>query len=205
VSDKNNNDLITKIANTDFPIHKLIARRWSARAFSTKKVEKSKLLSILEAARWAPSSRNEQPWRYIVFTDDNPEKLDKARSVLLEINNYAKRAPILICAITKKTYSDNGIYNRLHFHDLGAANENMFLESFNQGLIMHEMGGFDRDKAVKVFNIPDEYEIGIMIAIGYQDSHEILPERYREKANSPRERKPLSEIAFIEELGNKIR
>jgi nitroreductase len=202
---KNDDDLITKIANTDFPIHKLIARRWSARAFSTKKVEKSKLLSILEAARWAPSSRNEQPWRYIVFIDDNPEKIDKARSVLLEINNYAKRAPILICAITKKTYSDTGTYNKLHFHDLGAANENMFLESFNQGLIMHEMGGFDRDKARKVFNISDEYEIGIMIAIGYQDSHEILPERYREKAFSPRERKPLSEIAFLEELGNEIR
>jgi nitroreductase len=198
------NDLITKIANTDFPIHDLLARRWSARAFSTKTVEKSKLLSILEAARWAPSSRNEQPWRYVVFTDDNREKLDKARSVLLEINNYAQRAPILICAITKRTYSDNGIYNRLHFHDLGAANENMFLESFNQGLIMHEMGGFNRDKARELFNIPDDYEVGIMIAIGYQDSHEILPERYREKANSPRERKPLSEIAFLEELGNGI-
>jgi nitroreductase len=79
-------NLISKIANTDFPIHNIIARRWSARAFSTKTVEKSKLLSILEAARWAPSSRNEQPWRYIVFTDDNPEKLEKARSVLLEIN-----------------------------------------------------------------------------------------------------------------------
>ena len=198
------NDLITKIANTDFPIHDLLARRWSARAFSTKTVEKSKLLSILEAARWAPSSRNEQPWRYVVFTDDNREKLDKARSVLLEINNYAKRAPILICALTKRTYSDNGIYNKLHFHDLGAANENMFLESFNQGLIMHEMGGFNRDKARELFNIPDDYEVGIMIAIGYQDSHEILPERYREKANSPRERKPLSEIAFLEELGNGI-
>jgi nitroreductase len=199
MSGKNDDDLITKIANTDFPIHRLIARRWSARSFSTKKVEKSKILSILEAARWAPSSRNEQPWRYIVFTDDNPEKIDKARSVLLEINNYAKRAPILICAITKKTYSDTGTYNKLHFHDLGAANENMFLESFNQGLIMHEMGGFDRDKARKVFNISDEYEIGIMIAIGYQDSHQILPERYREKAFSPRERKPLSKIAFFEE------
>ena len=198
------NDLITKIANTDFPIHDLLARRWSARAFSTKIVEKSKLLSILEAARWAPSSRNEQPWRYVVFTDDNREKLDKARSILLEINNYAKRAPILICAITKRTYSDNRIYNKLHFHDLGAANENMFLESFNQGLIMHEMGGFNRDKARELFNIPDDYEVGIMIAIGYQDSHEILPERYREKANSPRERKPLSEIAFLEELGNGI-
>ena len=197
-------NLITKIANTDFPIHKLIARRWSARAFSTKIVEKSKLLSILEAARWAPSSRNEQPWRYIVFTDENPEKIDKARSVLLEINNYAKRAPILICAITKRTYSDTGNYNRLHFHDLGAANENMFLESFNQGLIMHEMGGFDRDKARRVFNVPDDYEIGIMIAIGYQDSHDVLPERYKEKAFSPRERKSLSEIAFLEQLGNGI-
>jgi len=200
----NENNLISKIANTDFPIHNLIARRWSARAFSTKTVEKSKLLSILEAARWAPSSRNEQPWRYIVFTDENPEKMNTARSVLLEINNYAKRAPILICAITKKYYSDNGIYNKLHFHDLGAANENMFLESFNQGLIMHEMGGFDRDKARRVFNVPDEYEIGVMIAIGYQDSHDILPERYKEKAFSPRERKPLSEIAFLKELDNGI-
>jgi len=200
----NENNLISKIANTDFPIHNLIARRWSARAFSTKTVEKPKLLSILEAARWAPSSRNEQPWRYIVFTDENPEKMNTARSVLLEINNYAKRAPILICAITKKYYSDNGIYNKLHFHDLGAANENMFLESFNQGLIMHEMGGFDRDKARRVFNVPDEYEIGVMIAIGYQDSHDILPERYKEKAFSPRERKLLSEIAFLKELDNGI-
>ena len=198
-------ELIRKPAKTDYAIHELLATRWSARAFSTRKVEKQKLLSILEAARWAPSSRNEQPWRYIVFTEDNIEKMNKARSVLMEINNYAKRAPILICAITKKTYSDNGNYNRLHFHDLGAANENMFLESFNQGLIMHEMGGFDRDKAKEVFDIPNDYEIGTMIAIGYQDSHEILPERYREKALLPRERKPLYEIAFLEELGNGIK
>jgi nitroreductase len=200
----NEKNLISKAAKTNFPIHSLIAKRWSARAFSTKSVEKTKLLSILEAARWAPSSRNEQPWRYIVFTNNNPEKLNIARSVLLEINNYAKRAPILICAITKKYYSDNGIYNKLHFHDLGAANENMFLESFDQGLIMHEMGGFDREKARKVFSIPDDFEIGVMIAIGYQDSHDILPERYREKAFSPRERKPISEIAFLEQLGNSI-
>ena len=83
--------IITKTAKTDYPISDLISRRWSARAFSTKPVEKSKLLSILEAARWAPSSRNEQPLRYIVFTEDNPEKLKKAQSVLKEINDYAKR------------------------------------------------------------------------------------------------------------------
>lgn len=118
--------------------------------------------------------------------------------------NVAKRAPILICAITKKTYSDNGAYNKLHFHDLGAANENMFLESFNQGLIMHEMGGFDREQARREFNIPDDYEVGIMIAIGYQDSFQVLPERYREAAHLPRKRKPLSEIASFAELGNGV-
>jgi nitroreductase len=196
--------ILTKTAKADFPISEIISRRWSARAFSTRHVEKSKLLSILEAARWAPSSRNEQPWRYIVFTNDNPEKLKKAQSVLKEINDYAKRAPILICAITKRTYSDNEIPNRLHFHDLGAANENMFLEAFNQGLIMHEMGGFDLQKAREVFNIPEDYEIGVMIAIGYQDTYHVLPNRLKEKAFTPRIRKPLSKIAFIEELDNGI-
>ena len=196
--------IITKSANTDYPINELIARRWSARAFSTRPVERSKLLSILESARWAPSSRNEQPWRYVIFTSDNVEKLKKAQSVLKDINDYAKRAPILICAITKKSYSDNSNYNRLHFHDLGAANENMFLEAFNQGLIMHEMGGFDVKKAREVFNVPEDFEVGIMIAIGYQDTHHILPETLIQKAFTPRQRKPLSEIAFIEELGNGI-
>ena len=201
----NKEEIIEKRAKTDFPIHELIAKRWSARAFSTRPVERSKLLSILEAARWAPSSRNEQPWRYIVFTNDNPEMLKKAQSVLKEINDYAKRAPILICAITKKTYSDNGNPNRLYFHDLGAANENMFLEAFNQGLIMHEMGGFDLQKARELFNVPADYEVGIMIAIGYQDGYHVLPERLKEKAFTPRPRKPLSEIVFMEEIGNAIR
>ena len=105
---KNSNELdkkeiVTNRAKTDYPISEIIARRWSARAFSTRHVESSKLLSILEAARWAPSSRNEQPWRYIVFTNNNPEMLEKAQSVLKEINDYVKRAPILICAIAKKT------------------------------------------------------------------------------------------------------
>lgn len=199
-----NKELIKKPAKTDHPINKLIANRWSARSFSTRSVEKSKLLSILEAARWAPSSRNEQPWRYIVFTKDNPVRLKEAQSVLLEVNSYAKRAPILICAITKKTYSDNEKSNILHFHDLGAANENMFLESFNQGLIMHEMGGFDREKAKDLFNVPEDYQLGIIIAIGYQDSHDLLPDKYKEKSLLPRERKPLSEIVFLEEIGKKM-
>ena len=207
LTESNNEELttttmITKTANTDHPINELIAKRWSARAFSTRPIEKSKMSSILEAARWAPSSRNEQPWRYIVLTNENPEKLKKAQSVLKDINEYAKRAPILICATARKTYSDNKNYNRLHFHDLGAANENMFLEAFNRGLIMHEMGGFHVQKARQVFNIPEEFEIGIMIAIGYQDTYDVLPESLVKKASIPRERKSLSEIVFLEELNN---
>jgi nitroreductase len=198
-------EIVVNRANTDYPVNEIIAKRWSARAFSTRPVEFSKLFSILEAARWAPSSRNEQPWRYIVFTSDNPGMLKKAQSVLKEINDYAKRAPILICAITKKSYSENGNPNRLHFHDLGAANENMFLEAFNQGLIMHEMGGFDVQKAREIFNVPEDYEVGIMIAIGYQDTYHVLPDRLRHKAFTPRVRKPLSEIVFIEEIGNGIK
>jgi nitroreductase len=208
--DRNSNEfdkkeIVVNKAKTDYPISEIIAKRWSARAFSTRPVENTKLLSILEAARWAPSSRNEQPWRYIVFTTDNPQMLKKAQSVLKEINDYAKRAPILICAIANKTYSENGNPNRLHFHDLGAANENMFLEAFNQGLIMHEMGGFDVQKAREVFNVPEDYEVGIMIAIGYQDAYHVLPDRLRHKAFTPRVRKPLSEIVFIEEIGNGIK
>ena len=202
MSDEN---ILTNTAHTVYPVNELIKKRWSARAFSSKSVERVKLFSILEAARWAPSSNNEQPWRYLVFTNDNIEKLKKAQEVLLEFNSYAKRAPVLICSITKKIYSDKGTFNRLYFHDLGAANENMFLESFNQGLIMHEMGGFDVTKARQMFDIPEDYEVGIMIAIGYQDDHKVLPEKLKEKSSLPRQRKPLSEIAFLEELNNPIK
>ncbi len=205
MSELNKKEIIANKANTDYPISEIIAKRWSARAFSTRSVENSKLLSVLEAARWAPSSRNEQPWRYIVFTNENPEMLKKAQSVLKEINDYAKRAPVLICAIAKKTYSENGNPNGLYFHDLGAANENMFLEAFNQELIMHEMSGFDVQKAREIFNVSEDYEVGIMIAIGYQDIYHVLPKRLREKAFTPRVRKPLSEIAFIEKMGNGIK
>jgi hypothetical protein len=128
----------------------------------------------------------------------------EAQSVLLESNSYAKRAPILICAIARKNYSEGEKYNRLHCHDLGAANENMFLEAFNQGLIMHEMGGFDVQRAIEIFRIPDDFEVGVMIALGYQDKHSVLPERFREKAYSPRKRRSLSEIALAGEIGKHL-
>ena len=146
-----------------------------------KKGGENKTFFHIRGTRWTPSSRNEQPWRYIVFTSDNPQRLSEAQSILLESNSFAKQAPILICAITKKTYTESQDPNRLYFHDLGAANENMFLESFNQGLIMHEMGGFNVTLAKEVFKIPDDYEVGIMIAIGYQGTNDSLTRKIQNK------------------------
>lgn len=105
---------------------------------------------------------------------------------------------------SKKNYTDGLKYNRLYFQDLGAANENMFLEASNQDLIMHEMGGFDVQRAIEVFKIPEDFDIGIMIAIVYQGNHSVLPESFRENANSSRERKKLSKILFVEEIGKSL-
>jgi hypothetical protein len=109
----------------------------------------------------------------------------------------------LSCAITKKPYTESQESNRLYFHDLGFANENM-LESFNQGLIMHAKGGFNLILVKEVFKIPDDYEVGIIIAIGYQGTNDNLPEKFQIKITKHRERKPLSQMAFLEDLGHDI-
>ncbi|AIF83383.1 nitroreductase [Candidatus Nitrososphaera evergladensis SR1] len=199
-------DIMDKSAKADYPINALIAKRWSARAFSDRPVEKQKIMSLLEAARWAPSSSNEQPWRFIVFTIENgsKERMEEARSVLSEGNSYAKRAPVLMCAAAKKTYTHNDKDNRHHMHDVGAATAYMFLEAYNQGLAMHVMGGFDAEKARQLFGIPDGFEPATMIAIGYYGNPETLPKKPREKELAPRSRKPAGEWAFFGQWGSSI-
>lgn len=193
--------LNNKIAKTDYPIGALIAKRWSARAFSDSPVEKQKISSLLEAARWAPSSSNEQPWRFIVFTIEDKERLEKARSVLSEGNAYARKAPVLMCGVAKKTYTHNDKDNRHYMHDVGAATAYMFLEAYNQGLVMHIMGGFDIEKARHLFGIPKGFEPTTMIAIGYYGAPEMLPEKVREKELAPRSRKAIEEWTFIGSWG----
>ncbi len=193
--------MVNKIAKTDYPISGLIATRWSARAFSEKNVEKQKILSLLEAARWAPSSSNEQPWRFIVFTIEDKEGLEEARSVLSESNAYARKAPVLICGVAKKTYTHNEKDNRHHMHDLGAATAYMFLEAYNQGLAMHIMGGFDVERARQLFEIPQGFEPTTMIAIGYYGAPEMLPEKIREKELGPRSRKAIEEWTYLGRWG----
>ncbi|HEX6561477.1 MAG TPA: nitroreductase family protein [Nitrososphaera sp.] len=195
-----------KTAKADYPINGLIAKRWSARAFSDRPVEKEKIMSLLEAARWAPSSSNEQPWRFIVFTaaENSKERLEEAQSVLSENNSYAKKAPVLMCAAAKKTYTHNDKDNRHYMHDVGSATAYMFLEAYSQGLAMHVMGGFDAEKARQVFGIPESFEPVTMIAIGYYGNPETLPEKTRERELAPRSRKPVQEWAFLGRRGESI-
>lgn len=191
-----------KTAKSDYPINSLVAKRWSARAFSDRPVEKQKIMSLLEAARWAPSSSNEQPWRFIVFTsENNKERLDEARSVLSEGNSYARKAPVLMCAVAKRTYTHSDRENRHHMHDVGAATAYMFLEAYNQGLAMHVMGGFDAEKARQLFEIPQGFEPATMIAVGYYRNPEMLSEKPREKELAPRSRKAVGEWAFLGRWG----
>src|SRR3990172_13239200 len=110
------------------PIEQLLQRRWSPRAFSDKPVEREALLRIFEAARWAPSSYNEQPWRYVVVTRENPDRLKEAQSVLSPGNAWASKAPVLICTIAQLAFAKNGKPNRHAFHDVGAASENLLLQ-----------------------------------------------------------------------------
>ncbi len=183
-----------KPAPTEHPVHELIQGRWSPRSISDKPVEREKLLSVLEAARWAPSSFNEQPWRYVVCTPGNAGALEAARAVLTDGNDWARKAPVLICAVAKTEFTRNGKPNAHAWHDVGASSENMFLEAFNQGLVMHQMAGFHRDKAREVFKIPEGFEPVAMAALGYIDVAN----------DGERTRKPLGEIAFDGAFGEPL-
>src|SRR5574341_696996 len=196
--------VMDKTAVTDYPVSELIARRWSARAFSERSVENEKIMSLFEAARWAPSSYNEQPWRFVLFTTENKSRLEEARSILSEGNSYARKAPVLMCVVAKKTLTHNGADNGKYLHDTGAATAYMFLEAYNQGLAMHVMGGFDGQKARQLFEIPEDLYPVTMAAVGYYGDPGELTEPGKEKEMAARTRRPVSETVFAGVWGNNI-
>ncbi|MCB0213714.1 MAG: nitroreductase family protein [Anaerolineae bacterium] len=188
-----------RTAQTHHPIHTLLKDRWSPRAFSDKSVEPEKLLTVLEAARWAASAMNEQPWRFIVATKENPAEFEKALSCLMEGNQrWAKDAPVLIFTIIKKTYSRNDRPNRTAFYDLGLAVANLTTQATELGLHVHQMGGIQVDKIRKLYAIPEDYDVVTGIALGYYGDIEQLPDDLRAREKGPRTRKPLSELIFAE-------
>jgi nitroreductase len=190
-------------AKTDFPVHDLILDRWSPRAFASKPVPPAILASLFEAARWAPSSFNEQPWAYLVATKDDSENYAKTLNILVEFNaGWAKEAPVLVIAVSELAFKANGIPNRNAQYDTGAASALLSVEATARGLAVHQMAGFDPVKAKQVFEIPAEWEPIAAMAIGYPGDSSSLPQGLRDRETAPRSRKPLSEFVMSGRWGH---
>jgi nitroreductase len=175
-----------------------ILARWSPRAFSHKPVAAEDLKKIFEAARWAASSYNEQPWRFFVGHKGDPT-YQKIFDSLVEFNQgWAKSAPVLILSAASKHFAHNKTPNHFAIHDTGAATAYLVLQATVLGLHAHSMAGFDPEKARAAFGIPDSFHIGAVTALGHLGDVYTLPEGLREQEVSPRQRKPLSEIVLAE-------
>ncbi|HJQ24454.1 MAG TPA: nitroreductase family protein [Blastocatellia bacterium] len=188
-----------KPAPTSYPLDPDIKRRWSPRLFEEdRQVEREKILSLLEAARWAPSCFNEQPWRYLVFDGSDPAALEKARGCLVPGNAWALKAPLLMISIARDNFTHNEEPNRTAQHDVGLGSENLVLQAVALGLVAHQMAGFNTEQARSEFHIPNDYTVLAMIAIGYpyRGSLDELDEKTRARELAARQRKPIGEIAF---------
>jgi nitroreductase len=186
-----------KPAETNYPVNDLMRRRWSPRAFDNRRIPTETLLSILEAARWAASSRNEQPWRFLVATRDHPEDYERLLSCLNENNRtWAQRAPMLVLSAAKKKYTHNDIKNRYAAHDAGMALAHLVLQAVEYGIYAHIMAGFDSARAREVCAIPEEFEPLTITALGYPGDPSVLDESTRERELGPRRRKPLRDLTF---------
>jgi len=189
--------VLDKVADTRYPIADLLRQRWSPLAFSERLVEPEKLRSVLEAASWAASSYNEQPWSFIVATRDNKDEFNRLLSCLAEGNQiWAQYAPVLMLSVAKLHFERNGVENRHAFHDVGAALANLAIEATAHGLVLHQMAGFDVPKAQETYSIPAGYEPVEAVALGYLGELQTLPEKLQQRELAPRTRKPLEEFVF---------
>ena len=181
--------------NFEHPIHELIQKRWSPRAFSSSPVEQKTLLTLLEAARWAASSMNEQPWRFIYATREQPGRFNKLVNCMADGNRvWAANAPALILTLAKTYFEKSNEPNRWAYHDLGLAIGNLTTQASALDLFVHSMGGFNVEKAIELFSISAQYEPVTIIAIGYVGKPETLPDQLRKREIAVQQRKPLDEI-----------
>ncbi len=179
---------------TEYPIDDMFLKRHSPRAMSGEKISKEELITLFEAARWAPSSYNAQPWRFIYAMRDTPE-FENLFSFLVQFNkDWCKNAGALIVTISKKT-STSGKFSITHSFDSGSAWENLALQAQTMGLVAHGMEGFDYKMAKEKLGVPDDYNVEMMIAVGKPGKIEDLPEDLRAR-ETPSNRKPLEEIIF---------
>ncbi len=183
-----------KLTDNKYPINKIITERWSTRSFDGKPVEEDKINSVLEAARWAPSAFNAQPWRFIVGVK-NSKEYNNILSTLVDWNiQWAKNAPVLILNVAEKKFSHNGTSNPTYKYDLGQAVAIMSIEATNQGLFTHQMTGFNSDKAHQLFNLNEDLDVVSVTALGYYSPNAVIPEDIAKLEKNPRERKNVEDM-----------
>jgi len=188
-----------RLAVTSKPIHNLLAERWSPRAFdATKPVSREQLITLLEAGRWAPSCNGDEPWRYLIWDRGrDPQGFQKAFECLSENNKkWVKNVPLLMLSCAGSNFEATGKPNRWTQHDTGAASLSIVLQAEALGLVAHQMGGWDVEKARAAFAIPPEYTPMAFIAVGYQAEPDVLDEETKAKELRPRGRKPLNQRFF---------
>src|SRR5579884_698846 len=186
-----------KRAETAHPINELLARRWSPRAFGDRLLTREEICSLFEAARWAPSSYNEQPWRFLMATRDQPVEFDRMVRCLIEGNQvWARRAPLLMLTVATLSFSQTGTPNRHAYHDIGLAVENLVIQATAMGLVAHQMAGIHLDHIRAEYRLPDGYDPVTAVAVGWPGDPAILPDRLRQRELAPRSRRPLPDFVF---------
>jgi nitroreductase len=179
----------------EYNVLDLIINRWSPRAMSGEEIPRQELMSLFEAARWAPSSYNNQPWRFI-YALRNTEHWDTFFNLLVPGNQeWCKNGAALILAVSYKYFEFNKQLSRTHSLDAGAATENLALQGYAMGLVVHGLEGFDYDRARVEIQVPDDYTIEAMYVVGKHGPLNVLPEKLRER-EVPSDRKKVEEIAF---------
>lgn len=195
---------MSKTADTDHPIHALLASRWSPYAFADRDVPAEDLRSLFEAARWAPSSYNEQPWSYLVATRGEREEFERLLSCLVETNQaWARHAPVLALGVTRHAFARNDKPNAAAEHDLGLAAGGLLVEATARGLVVHQMIGIQPERARELYAIPEHSHALTGLAIGYAGDPAALPDALRARDLAPRARKPLAEFVFSGRFGQR--
>lgn len=191
-----------KQVSADHRVNALIADRWSPYVFDPRAVPHADLQSLFEAARWAPSSYNEQPWVYIVATQYQPEEFEKLLSCLDEANQaWARFAPVLALGVVSLRFARNGKENRAAVHDLGLASANLVTEATARGLSVHQMIGISPERAREIYAIPEGWEAWTALAIGYAGDLHSPAAALLNRDTAPRRRRPLSEWVFSQRWG----
>ncbi|HVH99643.1 MAG TPA: nitroreductase family protein [Enhygromyxa sp.] len=192
---------MSKPADTDKPLLEAIAKRWSPRAFAEREPTDAELELVFEAARWAASCFNDQPWRYILVRRTEPEFADALAGLVESNQAWAREAPVLGFSLAQPSFTQTGKPNMHAWHDVGAASALLSIQAASIGLLVHQMAGIQRDVVRERFAVPDQFEVVAGLAMGWPGDPQQLAEPYRERELAPRSRRALSETLIRGRFG----